>query len=61
MEPRTAGLLERFGYGEKKFFFVGAADQLDIDGQSFGRTAEGKRNAGKPARFSHWQKRMVSR
>ena len=39
-------MLERLGYGEKELFFVGAADQLHVDRQSFRRTAERKRETG---------------
>jgi len=33
--------------GEEEFFFVGAADQLDVDGEAFGRLSHRKREAGK--------------
>ena len=46
MGPRAAGVFEGLCDGEKKFFFVRAGDELDVDRQTFGRTAEGKRKAG---------------
>jgi hypothetical protein len=33
--PWAAGLFERFGDGEKKFFFERAGDELNADGQAF--------------------------
>jgi hypothetical protein len=40
--PGAARLFQRLGYVEQEFFFEGAADELDIDGQTFGGTAERK-------------------
>jgi hypothetical protein len=40
-------LFELLGYGEEEFFLVGTADQLDVDGEAFGRLSHGKREAGK--------------
>jgi hypothetical protein len=44
-EPGTAGLFERFGDGEEKFLFVGAADELHVDGKALGRASKRKRKA----------------
>jgi hypothetical protein len=41
-KPRAAGFLEGFGDGEKEFFLVRAADELEVDGESFRGAAEGK-------------------
>lgn len=40
-------MFERFGDGEEEFFLVRAADELNVDGKSFGGAAEGKRKARK--------------
>src|SRR5580692_5113819 len=51
MQPRAAGLLEGFGYGEEKFFLVRAADELKVDGESFRGAAEGKRQGRKTGKI----------
>ena len=42
-------MLELGGQGQEEFFLVGLADKLDVDGETFGRSAHGKRDAGKPS------------
>jgi hypothetical protein len=44
--PGAAGLLKGFGDGEKEFFFAGAADELDTDGEALGRNREGNGKTG---------------
>ena len=38
-------MFESFGNGKQEFLFVRLADELDTDGESFGRLAEGEREA----------------
>jgi len=45
--PGAAGLLERFRDGEDQFVFKWPADDLDADGQSLARNADGNGCAGK--------------
>ena len=49
--PGASGFFELLGYGEEEIFFVGTGDQLDVDGESFGRLSHGKREAGKAGRI----------
>jgi hypothetical protein len=42
MRERAASLFESFGNGKQEFLFVRLADELDTDGESFGRLAEGE-------------------
>ena len=51
-------MFELFADGEEEFFFVGSADQLDVDREAFGRLSQRKRDAGEaceiePLRETH--------
>lgn len=47
MREWSSGLFESFRDGKQEFFFVRPADQLNVDGEPFGRLPEGKREPGK--------------
>src|SRR5208283_2324117 len=55
--PGAAGLLQSFGDGEEEFFLVGPGNQLDVDGKSLGRLAEGQ---GKPRKAREIQPLAVA-
>ena len=40
-------MFELLGYSEEELFFVRAADELDVDGEAFGRAAHGQGKTGK--------------
>lgn len=44
-------MFELPGYGQEEFFFVGAGNQLDVNGEAFGGLTHGKRKAGEASKI----------